>query len=85
MFKQKTHLDVRTFKFRLQNSASAVASDVETIAMRVADQNIAGVADVDAVREACDLLASDAAFELSSLAEDGHAMSFEVANVEVVA
>lgn len=56
---------------------------MEAVAVRVADQNVAGVRDVDAVREARDLLVADAMQERAVLVENGHIVALEVAHVEV--
>lgn len=57
---------------------------MEAIAVTVPDQNVSGVGDVDPVGEARDFLAADATLELASFAEDGNAMTLEVADVEII-
>lgn len=79
-----SHLNVGTFKFRLQDSTATVASNVEAISVRISDENVSSVWNVDSIREARDFLWANAALELTSFAEDCNAMSFEIANVEVV-
>lgn len=81
--KKITHLDIRTFKLRLQNPVATVTCDMEAIAMRIANQNITSIRNVDTIGKACDLLASDATFEATDFIEDCDTMTFEVTNVEV--
>jgi hypothetical protein len=58
---------------------------MEAISVTVTDQDIASVRYVNPVWEASDFFASDAAFELTGFAENCDTVTFEVANVEVVA
>lgn len=78
-----THLHVGTFKLRLQFAGPREAGHVEAIAVRIANQNVAGVRDVDAVREARDFLVADAMLEHTALVEHDHVVALEVANVKV--
>jgi len=59
--------------------------DVESVAMGVADENVAGVGDVDAVRVAGDRLPADAPLERAIFAEHHHGVAFEVTHKELVA
>ena len=52
--------------------------------MTITDQDVAGIGNVNPVGEASDFLAANAALELAGFAEDSDAMSFEVANVEII-
>lgn len=64
-----THLDVRTLKLTDQRAVTLEHSDVEPIAVAVADQHVAGVTDVDAVGIVSDVLTADAVKELAVLTE----------------
>ena len=65
-----TDFDVRTFKLADERAFSLEHGHMEAVAMAVADQHVAGVADVDAVREVGDVLASDATQKLAVLIEN---------------
>lgn len=58
---------------------------MEAISVTVTDQDIASVGNVNTVGEASDFFASNATLELAGFTEDSDAMSFEVANVKIVA
>lgn len=53
---------------------------MKTISVRIADQDVASVADVNAVRKVRHVVRSDASQILSFLVKNDHAVSFEVAN-----
>lgn len=55
-------------------------SNVEAVAVGVANKHIACVGDVDAIGEVGDVLAADASQEHSGLAEHHYAMALEVAH-----
>lgn len=73
---------MRTLKLRLQDAFTTVAGNMKTVAVRIANQNIASIRDVDAIREAGDLFVSDAIHELTLLGKDGNTMTFKVADIE---
>lgn len=52
--------------------------------MRITNQNVTSIRNVDSIWEARDLLTSDATLELTSFAEHSNAMPLEVANIEIV-
>lgn len=58
---------------------------METVAVRIADENIAGIRDVDAVRKVGQVLAADAAQVHTLFVEDDHIVTFEVAHIELLA
>jgi len=80
-----THLDVGAFELRQQRPVAREDPHVEFVPVAVADQNIAGVADVDSVGEVGDILAADAPEELALLVKDDDAMALKVADVELFA
>ncbi len=57
------HLDLRALILRDQLTPAIVDRDMELVAMRVADEDVARVRDVDAVGEGGDWLAPDLAHE----------------------
>ena len=69
------HLHVGTLKLADQRAVALEHPDVEPVAMAVADQHVAGVTDVDAIREVGDVLAADAAHELAVVVEHDHAVA----------
>ena len=69
------HLDVRALELADERAVALEHGDVEPVAVAVADQHVAGVADVDAVRVVGDVLAADAVQELAVLAEHHHTVS----------
>ena len=60
-------LDIWTFEFGEQRAVALEDGDVEPIAVRIADQNVAGVRNVDPVREVGDILAANAPQKLPLL------------------
>lgn len=79
----RTHLDIRTLELGLQDAVAREARHMEAIAVRIADENVASIGNIDAVREAGDLLVTNAMHERAVLAENGHVVALEVAHVEV--
>lgn len=71
------HLDVRTFEFSDETPVALEHGDVKPVSVAVADKNVAGVADVDPVRVAGDVLAPDAMEKLPVLVEHDHRMSLK--------
>jgi hypothetical protein len=57
---------------------------VEAISVTVTNQDVTGVGNVNPVGKASDFLAANATLELSSFTEDGNAVPFEVADVEII-
>ena len=74
------HLDVRTLELADERAVALEHGDVEPVAVAVADQHIAGVADVDAVRVVGDVLAADAVKELAVFAEHHHTVTLAATN-----
>lgn len=58
---------------------------MELVAVRVADEHVAGVRHVDAVGEVGHVLAADAAQEPALVVEHNDAVALEIANVELLA
>lgn len=77
------YLNVWTLELGLKDTFAREARHMEAIPMRVTNQNVTGIGDIDTVREGCDFLVADAVLELTVLAEHSNAMTFEVAHVEV--
>lgn len=78
-----TYLNIRTLELGLQNAVARKARHMEAIAVRVANQNVAGIRNVDAVWEAGYLLVTDAMQERTVLAKYGHIVALEVAHVKI--
>ena len=70
-----SYLDVGTLKLADERAIALKHGDVETVAMAVANQHVAGVADVDAVRVVGDVLTADAVQELSVFTEHHDTMT----------
>ena len=72
-----THLNIGTLKLADKRAVSLEDAHVKAVAVRVAHQNVASIAHVDAVREICDVLASDATQELAFVVEHDHTVSLK--------
>ena len=59
--------DVGTFEFGQQRAISLEHGHVEAVAVRVADEHVAGVGNIDTVGKVGDVLASDAPKKLTLL------------------
>lgn len=79
-----TDLDMGTLELRLEGALARIAGHMEAIAMRITDEHIPGIGDIDAVWKAGYLLVANAIEECAVVLENGHAMALEVANIEVV-
>lgn len=79
------HFDVRTLELGDHLTFAREHGNVESIAVTVADENVAGVAHVYAVREVGDVLAADAAQIRALLVEHDHTVALEVAHVVLAA
>lgn len=77
-------LDVRTDEVRQKLSAAIKDGNVELVPVRVADQDVAVVRHVNAVREEGDVLSRDPAHRLTTKVDNYNCVSLEVANVKVV-
>lgn len=69
------HLDVRAFELGDERSGPGEYGHVETVAVRVADEHVPGIRDVDPVREVGYGLASDAAHVLAFFVEHHYAVT----------
>ncbi len=69
------HLHVGTLELADERAVALEHGHVKAVAVRVPDQNVARVADVDAVREVGDVLTTDATQELPLLAEHDHTVT----------
>lgn len=69
--------DVRTLEFGQQRSDPGEDGDVEPVSVAVADQDVSGIRDVDAVREVCYVLATDATGKLAFLAENNDTVTLK--------
>lgn len=54
---------------------------MESITVTIADEHIAGVRDIDAVRKVGDILAANATHETTVLVENHHTVTLEIAHV----
>ena len=79
-----TYLDIRTLVLGLQDTVTREARDMEPIPMRVSNQNVARVRNINPVREARNLLVADAVLESAIVTKDSHAVPLKVAHVKVV-
>ena len=70
------HLDTRTLELTHIFSFVIIHSNVELISMRVPDQDISSIRDVNSIREAGDLLATNPPKELTILANDNYTMTY---------
>lgn len=75
---------MRTLELGLQDTITGIAGNMETVSMWIADQYVAGIWDVNAVRETGDLLITDAVLEGAVLVENGNTVPLEVANIKIV-
>lgn len=78
-------LDIRALELGDEVAFGREYGHVEAVAVRVADEHVALVRDVDAVREVGDVLAADSAHEAAVFVEHDDAVAFEVAHVVLVA
>lgn len=82
--KHSTNLYVRTLKLWYKRSVTWEDGDVEPIAVRVADQDVAGVRNIDAIRKIGEILAAYATQKVTLLAEYHHVVALEVAHVKLL-
>jgi len=75
---------VGTLELGLEGALTGVAGYVEAIAVRVADEHVAGIRNINAIGKASDLLVANAIKECAVVLEDGHTMALEIAHVKVV-
>ena len=74
------HLHVRTLELADERAVALEHGDVEPVAVAVADQHVAGVADVDAVWVVGDVLTADAVKELAVPTEHHHTVPLPATN-----
>lgn len=82
--KVDTYLDIGTLVLGLQDTVTRETGHMESISMRITNQYITRVRNIDTIREARDLLVANPVLERAIVTEHGHAMSLEVAHVKVV-
>lgn len=69
------HFDVGALKLTDQSSVALEHGNVKPIAVAVADKNVTGITDVDAVWVVGEVLAANTAQELTFLTEYDHAVT----------
>jgi hypothetical protein len=79
------HLNVGTFKLRNETSITRKNCHMETIAMRVPDENIASVRNVDTVRKVGYTFATNSSQEMTFVAKNHHIVTLKVANIKFLA
>lgn len=80
----QTYLDIWALKLGNENPIAREDGDMEAVAVRVANDDVAGVRYVDAVGKVGASLVADAAHEHPLLVKHHHVVSLEIAYVELV-
>lgn len=79
----KTYLNIWALELWLQDAFTRKAGHMETVAVRVPDQNVTSIRNVDAIRETGYLLVPDAVLECAVLLKYCHTVAFEVAHIKI--
>lgn len=80
-----TYLNIRAFKFTDGFTTSVENSNVESVAVWVADEDVSGVGNVDAIREVGQVLVTDTAQKHPVLVENNDAVALEIADKVLLA
>jgi len=80
-----TNLHVWTLELADERAVTLEHGNVKPVAVAVADQHVASVADINAVWVVGDVLAADAVKELAVLAEHHHTVALATTNNHIVA
>lgn len=75
------HFHIWTLELANKRAVALEDSHMETVAMAVSNEHVASIADVNAIREVCDVLAANTSQELAILVEYNHTVALQHAQV----
>lgn len=79
----RTHLYIGAFELGLQLAVLRVAGNMEAVAVRITDQHIPSIRNVDTIREACDFFAANTILKSTLFGKYCYTVALKVTNEEV--